>query len=216
MSDAQREEKKRAQDHRKEQGLEWKEKEQMQQVSAELSFPGVRGSMALSMHDHILAQKKNEPKPEGDEKLQAIEDALVKEIPVEMCRWVQMVNGEPRCLVCNKGATEGHLKSSEHVKRIEEDAIGTLMGGKALSTRRFNGDMCTGVPTKKKMYDFWGDALENLPQVAREIHLKKGVFFDGKKEITPEEAQYEVGVVSYPGSGKYQTYYYDHDYYHYD
>ena len=34
-------------------------------------------------------------------------------------------------------------------------------------------------------------------------HLEKGVFWDGKKEITPEEARYELGVVSYPGTGKY-------------
>ena len=88
------------------------------------------------------------------------------------------------------------------MKRMEQDAIGTFMAGKAQSTRRFNGDMCTGVPTKKKMYDFWGDALENMPKVAMGIHLKKGVFYDGRT-VTPEEAQYELGVVSYPGTGKY-------------
>ena len=86
---------------------------------------------------------------------------------------------------------------------MEEDAIGTLIGGKACSTRRFNGDMCTGVPTKKKMYQFWGDALENLPQAAMKIHREKGVFYDGKREVTPNEAHYELGVVSYPGTGKY-------------
>ena len=48
---------------------------------------------------HIVEQKKNEPAPEGDEQLKAIEDALVKEIPWEMGRWVQMVNdGEPLVL----------------------------------------------------------------------------------------------------------------------
>ena len=35
-----------------------------------------------------------------------------------------------------------------------------------------------------------------------DIHKQKGVFYDGKP-ITPEEAQYELGVVSYPGTGKY-------------
>ena len=106
-------------------------------------------------------------------------------------------------MICQKWATEGHLTSSEHVKRIEEDAIGTLIGGKACSTRRFNGDMCTGVLTKKKMYDFWGDALENMPKRAKEIHLEKGVFFHGRQAISPAEARYELGVVSYPGDGKY-------------
>ena len=89
------------------------------------------------------------------------------------------------------------------MKRIEEDAIGTLIGGKACSARRFNGDMCTGVPTKKKIHDFWGDALENLPRAAMEIHIEKGVFYDGKKEITPGQAEYELGIVSYSGGGKY-------------
>ena len=46
-----------------------------------------------------------------------------------MTKWIHMENGEPRCMICQKWATEGHLTSSEHVKRIEEDAIGTLMGG---------------------------------------------------------------------------------------
>ena len=86
---------------------------------------------------------------------QITEDALVKEIPVEMCA---MVNDEP----------QGHLQSSEHVKRIEEEAIGTFMGGKA-KTPRFNGDKCTSCPTKKKMQDFWGDALEILPKAAKDM-----------------------------------------------
>ena len=114
------------------------------------------------------------------------------------------VDGEPRCLICKKNATEGHLKSSEHVKRIEEDAIGTLMGGKAKSTRRFNGDLCTGILTNKLMYDFWGEALTNLPRAAMEVHAQKGVFYNGKTEIFPSDAKYELGVVSYPGTGKYK------------
>ena len=116
-----------------------------------------------------------------------------------------MIDGEPRCIICDKQATEGHVVSSEHVKRIEEDAIGELMGGKAKTTRRFNGDLCTGVPTKKLMYDFWGDALENLVKVAMEIHQKKGAFYVNKKEFTPKEAKYELGIVSYPGHGKYDN-----------
>ena len=193
----------RAQKYYEEQGLQWKEKEQLKQQAAELALPGVKGSVASSMHDDILEQKHLEPVPEGDEKRKAIEDALVKEIPVEMNKWVQMVNGEPRCLVCKKVATAGHLASSEHLKKIEEDALGSYMAGNASSTRRFNGDMCTGVPTKKMLYEFWGDALENLPRAAKEIHIKKGVFFDRKKKITPDEAQHELGIVSYPGTGKY-------------
>ena len=140
----------------------------------------------------------------GDEKRKAIEDALVKEIPVEMAKWVRNVDGEPRCVICGKAATVGHLESSEHVKRIEEDALGTIMCGDALTPRRFNGDKCVGVATKRLLYDYWGDALENLPTVARRIHLQKGVFWNGKHEVIPESARYELGVVSYPGQGKYK------------
>ena len=85
------------------------------------------------------------------------------------------------------------------MKRIEDDATGTLMGGRALTTRRFNGDQCTGVATKKKMYDFWGNALEILPKAAMEIHHQTGVFYYGKRTLTPDQAQYELGIVSYPG-----------------
>lgn len=79
-----------------------------------------------------------------------------------------------------------------------------MMGGKALSKRRFDGDMCTGIPTVQKMRDSWGDCLECLPMECKKIHIKKGVFHYGnKKQITPDEAIYELGVVSYPGTGKY-------------
>ena len=121
-----------------------------------------------------------------------------------MARWVQIVDGELRCLICGKAATKGHLQSSEHVKRIEEDAIGMYLGGNALRTWRFNGDQCVGVPTKRKLYDFWGDALENLIAAAREIHLRKGVFWNGKQKVAPGQVRYELGVVSYPGQGKYK------------
>ena len=106
-----------------------------------------------------------------------IEDALVKGIPVEMCRWVTIVNGEPYCHICKKCATEGHLKSIEHVKRIEEDALGTYIAGEAQTTRRFNGDLCKGVPTKTMIYEFWGNAVENMVKWAMEIHRAKGFFF---------------------------------------
>ena len=95
------------------------------------------------------------------------------------------------------------MKSIEHVKRIEEDALGTTIAGEAQTTRRFNGDLCTGVPTKTLIYQFWGNAVENLVKWAMEIHREKGVFYDGKKPVTPDEAKYELGIVSYPGKGKY-------------
>ena len=162
-------------------GLKWQDGEELKLRAAENALPGMMGSVAVSFYDTMMEGKKNEKVVAGDEKRKAIEDALVKEIPVEMARWVQIVDGELRCLICGKAATKGHLQSSEHVKRIEEDAIGTYMGGNALTTRRFNGDKCVGVPTKRMLYDFWGDALENLIPVAMEIHKGKGRFLESKE-----------------------------------
>ena len=195
----------RSKKHKESLGLQWKEPEERKVENAEKMLPGFKGTAAVGMQDFFLRQKSKEEAPnwDDDSKRKVIEKDLVKEIPVDMCRWVQMVEGEPRCLLCQKQATEGHLVSSEHVRRIEEDAIGTLMGGKADTTRRFNGDLCKGVPTKKLIKDFWGDALENLPRVAMDIHRKKGVFYVNKKDFTPKDARYELGIVSYPGHGKY-------------
>ena len=93
-----------------------------------------------------------------------------------MAKWVHNVDGEPRCVICGKAATVGHLESSEHVKRIEDDALGTIMCGDALTTRRFNGDKCVGVATKRLLYNFWGNVLENLSRVAMGIHLQRVLF----------------------------------------
>ena len=196
----------RAKKHRQKLGLPWVEPEQLRLDAAALALPGVDHDIAVSMHDLILEQRQNEPNPEGEEKRMMIEDALVKEIPEVQSRWVKMKDGDPYCFLGKKVATEGHLGSKEHLKRMEEDAIGTLLTGLAQSTRRFEPDMCKGVLTKKMMYTFWGDALENLPKKAMEIHMEKGSFFDGKKLIQARDSRvkYELGVVSYPGTGKYK------------
>ena len=89
---------------------------------------------------------------------------------------------------------------------MEEDAIGTLIGGKAKTTRRFSGQMCEGVLTKTRIYHYWGDALENLVQAARDIHKDKKHFYVEKmnKQVSPADCNYELAIVSYPGSGKYK------------
>ena len=84
----------------------------------------MKGSIASGAHTEATETKReNEAQPTS------IEDALIREIPPDMTKWIHMVNDCPRCMICQKWATEWHLTSSEHVKRIEEDAIGTLMGG---------------------------------------------------------------------------------------
>ena len=55
--------------------------------------------------------------------------------------------------------------------------------------------------------EFWGNALLNMPKVAMEKHVEKGSIYVNNKEsqqLKPEDAGYELGVVSYSGSGKYQ------------
>ena len=101
---------------------------------------------------------------------------------MDMARWVQIVDGESRCLICGKVATKGHLQSSEHVKRIEEDAIGTYMGGNALTTRRFNGDKCVGVPTKKNALRLLGRCLGEFNYSRKGDSLAKGRFLEWKAQ----------------------------------
>ena len=188
----------KAKEHYAKLGKPWVDDPQKhRQLATELAT-GRKGSVASEMHTEAIEEKR-----EKEAQPTPIEDDLIKEIPPDMTKWIQMVDGEPRCMICQKCATEGHLKSSEHVRRIEEDALGTLLGGEAQTPRRFNGDMCTGVLTKKLMLDFWGDALTNLPKAAMEVHARVGVFYNKKKEILPSDAVYELGVVSYPGQGKY-------------
>ena len=106
-----------------------------------------------------------------------------------------------------KNASEEHLASGDHVKKLEEDAIGTMMCGEAKSTRRFNGDLLVGPLTKKSIMEYWGAAITNMPQAAKEIHFRKKAFYINSKTtdpITPDEAKHEVGIVSYPGTGKYK------------
>ena len=74
--------------------------------------------------------------------------------------------------------------------------------------RRFEGDKCTGVWTKAMIKKFWGDAVEHLVMAARIIHWRKQVIYAERKKnrLLPHEVQYELGVVSYPGSGKYRKF----------
>ena len=140
----------KAKEHYAKLGKPWVDDPQKhRQLAADLAT-GMKGSIASGTHTEAIEEKR-----EKEAQPTPIEDALIKDIPPDMTKWIHMVNGEPRCMICQKWATEGHLTSSAHVKRIEEDAIGTLMGGVAQTTLRFNGDMCTGVLTKKLMFEFW-------------------------------------------------------------
>ena len=77
----------RAEQHKAERGLEWKDPEQQRQAAAEMAT-GVKGTLARGIHDNKLREKKEEPLPDVEEKQEIIEYQLCKEIPVDMKKWV--------------------------------------------------------------------------------------------------------------------------------
>ena len=76
----------RAEEHHKLMGKEWKDKGRLKQERAELALPGIVGSVAVSVYDKMMELKIKEENLAGDEKRKAIEDALVKENPLEMVK----------------------------------------------------------------------------------------------------------------------------------
>ena len=102
----------KAKEHYAKLGKPWVDDPQKhRQLAAELAT-GMKGSVASGTHTKAIEEKR-----EKETQPTPIEDALIKEIPPDMTKWIHMVNGEPRCMICQKCATEGHLKSSEHVKK---------------------------------------------------------------------------------------------------
>ena len=130
------------------------------------------------------------------------------EVPESQERFVEYIDGDYYCRICKKRGW-AHLQSGAHLKRVEEQCLGDIMTGKALSTRRLE---CTngmpGLLTKRAVYKFWGEAVENLAKTAKVIISTKGsIMVDQAKRrvAVPSEAidGYEVGIVSYTGDGKY-------------
>jgi hypothetical protein len=172
-----------------------------------------KGSMATAMYNMTINEKKKEYEeqqakgdPEDFEK--RVRDSLIKEIPVDQQKYVKVLNGEPYCVLCKKVATEGHIASQAHILKMEEEAISNFLGGCASSMRRFQADLCVGVATKKLIYEFWGDAIQQLPEATKRIHKEKGKFYINSKidrPLYPEDCMYELGIVSYSGGGKYHA-----------
>ena len=132
-----------------------KDKMQLKLEAVESALLGMIGSVAVSACEKMMERKVTKKARAGDEKCKSIEDSLVKEILVQMAKWVRSVDGEPRCLICGKAVTKGHFESSEHLKWIEEDAIGTFMSGNALTTRRFNVGKSNGHSLAKGCFLEW-------------------------------------------------------------
>ena len=132
-----------------------KDKMQLKLEAVESALLGMIGSVAVSVCEKMMERKVTKKARAGDEKCKSIEDSLVKEILVQMAKWVRSVDGEPRCLICGKAVTKGHFESLEHLKWIEDDAIGTFMSGNALTTRRFNGGKSNGHSLAKGCFLEW-------------------------------------------------------------
>ena len=68
------------------------------QLAAELAT-GMKGSVASGSHTQAIEAKR-----EIEAQPTSIEDALIteSEIPLDMTKWIRMVDGQPRCMICQK------------------------------------------------------------------------------------------------------------------
>ena len=160
---------------------------------------------AALVHEVPLRAQAAHPKRSRDEETA---DALARPPPpVRSDTLLRLADGMFRCTLCDKVATEGHMASAGHRDRAEEDAIGTLVAGRAQSVRRFagSGQGMDGIPTKAALLSFWGDALPDLPRTAGQILRAAGSILVGGKadRALPVEhiKSLRLGVVSYAGAG---------------
>ena len=166
---------------------------------------GLDAEVATAAHGAVLAAARAAPCPPIASRVRR---SLDYSVPDDMARWVQPdADGQLFCRICKKRATQEHLRSPTHAKRIEEDAILNAYTGRAGTTRRFAGKLCTGRPTQQKIMQFWGDAVPHLPWVAMHVHKLKVAFYVNSSHDRPiyaHDANYELGIVAYRGSGKYE------------
>ena len=118
------------------------------------------------------------------------------------------------CLLCDCTATEAHLASTAHLRRLEAQALGDFLAGPAKSLRnitdgRHNSGMYE-IPTQAAALRHWGASLTNLVPAGLEILREKGIRVDTtiggskRRTVLPEEIlTAELGLIKYCGSGKY-------------
>ena len=79
----------------------------------------------------------------------------------------------------------------------------------AEATRRFNGEKCTGVLTKKLIYFFGGRRFRKFDQICQQLQktstLKSRLSMMGRSKnrfthIYPEDCNSDLGIVSCPGN----------------
>ena len=121
-------------------------------------------------------------------------------------------------LLCKTKLGSTHLEGKEHIRKVEEHAAGTGMGGATTSMRRHNhGEGYAGRLCIRGMMNHWGDALMSLPKVARDVHAKHPITLIKKRTmlasfyasfaLEPKHVQdFEMAAASYNGCescGKY-------------
>ena len=170
-----------------------------------LAGEGARDAHARLLQDVTLSAQRAHPERTQN---QATADWLAYPPPPPLGdKIIQRADGTVFCALCHKQLTEAHLNSALHRERAEEDAIGTLMAGNAGSGRRFErgGRGMPGIPTKRGLLEFWGDALPNLPKAAgKKLEEKGQIDVGGKQDRTlpvSKIAGLRIGIVSYAGAG---------------
>ena len=124
-----------------------------------------------------------------------------------------------KCLLCttskDKWADESHLRSSQHLKRVEEECYLNSILGPSLNGRRFGPDGVRGCRTlsRRAMKNYWGQHLENMVTFAQKkfqsgtaIHYKYSNNQPAAKVEGKDVTGVSLKVVSYLATqGKYHT-----------
>ena len=119
------------------------------------------------------------------------------------------------CTLCGKVATNEHLLSADHRRKLDDQALGDLLAGQARTTRNLTqGVINQGMyelPTQAAALAFWGESLPNLiPAGLAILHRSAGVWVDkrlrggGRRIVPPGRIQTaELALLKYAGEGKY-------------
>ena len=185
---------------------------------------GGEGSMASSVRQEAVAQAAEAAR--AADPMPRLQHALARlHIPAQVPpgdytrRFIahRVVDGDvvDVCTLCGRTATDGHLTSAGHLRRLEDQALGDLLAGQADSTRnltmgRVNRGMYS-LPTQAAALSFWGHGLTDLVATGlARINLSPGVMVDlslrgpGRRLVAPGFIRTaELGLLKYGGCGKY-------------
>ena len=170
--------------------------------SAEVNKLDLEERMELKRERDSFFEPKFIPRPQSHASI----DHVTK-------RYTIMKDGWQWCIMCSKWATAEHNSSTIHVERTHEMAATDEMIGSCRSLRRWEPTPgLTGELTQTRFKDYWGDEVENMPQLLRNRLLAGAKIVVSLphlgKKATKEIALDSIkgigfAAVSYPGTGKY-------------